>query len=268
MMATLKKREAKDSRKRCRAWFCRSAIILLSFGILPCARPAESASDRAHRLYVESRRLACAETNNVAAACDFARACFDWADFATNDTQRAAIAEEGIASSRRGIALAPASACPRLYLGLNLGQLARTKLWGALSLLDDMEATWLKAIELDPKFNYAGAHRAVGLLYLEAPGWPISLGSHAKARQHLKKAVELSPDYPDNQLCWLEALLKWDEMKTVVAHTNTVEMVMTAARSKFTGEEWKRDWEDWDDHWQKIKAKVAAARIRSARVSH
>jgi tetratricopeptide (TPR) repeat protein len=131
-----------------------------------------------------------------------------------------------------------------------------------------MEATWLKAIELDPKFNYAGAHRALGLLYLEAPGWPISLGSHAKARQHLKKAVELSPDYPDNQLCWLEVLLKGDEMKAVIAQTNTVETVMTAARTKFTGEEWKRDWEDWDDHWLKIKSRVAAARLRSAHVAH
>jgi tetratricopeptide (TPR) repeat protein len=232
------------------------------------APAAESSAERAHRLYIESRRLARAETNNVAAACDFARACFDWADFATNDTQRASIAEEGIAVSRRAIGRAPDSACARLYLGLNFGQLARTKLWGALGLLNDMEATWLKAIELDPKFNYAGAHRALGLLYLEAPGWPISLGSHAKARQHLKKAVELSPDYPDNQLCWLEVLLKGDEMKAVIAQTNTVETVMTAARTKFTGEEWKRDWEDWDDHWLKIKSRVAAARLRSAHVAH
>jgi tetratricopeptide (TPR) repeat protein len=226
---------------------------------------AGASSNRVHRLYVETAKRWQQNSNSGAAASEFARASFDWADYATNDTQRAAVAEQGIAASRRAIALEPDSAAARLYLGLNLGQLARTKLFSALGLLHDMEATWMKAIELDPKFNYAGAHRALGLLYLEAPGWPISLGSHSKARQHLKKAVELHPEYPDNQLCWLEALLKWDEMKTVLARTNTVEAVMTAAQTKFTGEEWKRDWEDWEDHWRKIKARISPASPRAFR---
>ena len=41
-----------------------------------------------------------AQATNDAAAWQFARACFDFADFATNDTQRAVIARQGIAVSR------------------------------------------------------------------------------------------------------------------------------------------------------------------------
>lgn len=227
--------------------------------------PAVSSSARFEHRYRETFSRWQKETNNAETAWHFARACFDWADFATNDTQRAVIAEEGIAASRRAIALAPESSAARLYLGMNLGQLARTKLFSALGLLNDMEATWHRAIELDPKFDHAGAHRSLGLLYLDAPGWPVSIGNRAKARQQLKKSVELCPEYPGNQICWLEALLKWDETKTVRAQIAGVEEVLKGARSKFAGEEWKRDWEEWDARWEKIKTKAAVAPARSPR---
>jgi hypothetical protein len=250
-----------------RQWGSRIFFSVFSaFALISCLlhadesqEPASSFKSRYERLYREAQSRWRKETNSAEAASGFARACFDWADFSTNDTQRAALAEEGIAASKRAIALAPASAAARLYLGMNLGQLARTKLFTALHLLDEMEATWKKAIELDAKFDYAGAHRSLGLLYLDAPGWPLSLGSRARARQHLKRAVELCPDYPGNQLCWLEALLKWDDAKAVRAQTNAVEEILITARGKLTGEEWKRDWEEWDARWRKIKARVSAS---------
>jgi len=49
----------------------------------------------------------------------------------------------------------------------------------------------------------------------QAPGWPASIGSRSKARQHLERSVELAPDYPENHLCLLEAYLKWDDRKNV-----------------------------------------------------
>jgi tetratricopeptide (TPR) repeat protein len=242
------------------------AGVLLLNSLCRGAEPLASATSsvaQVEGLYREARSRWHAGTNSAEAAWHFARACFDRAEFATNDTQRAALAEEGIAASKRALALAPDSAAARLYLGMNLGQLARTKLFTALHLLDEMEATWKKAIELDAKFDHAGAHRSLGLLYLDAPGWPLSLGSRAKARQHLKKAVELCPDYPGNQLCWLEALLKWDEMKAVRAQIDAVEVILQTARGRLAGEEWKRDWEEWDARWKKIKARAAVAPVRS-----
>jgi tetratricopeptide (TPR) repeat protein len=150
-----------------------------------------------------------------------------------------------------------------LYLGMNLGQVARTKLLGALGILDEMEAVWKKAIALDPKYDYAGAHRSLGLLYLDAPGWPTSIGSKSKARQHLEKAVELNPEYPGNRLCLLEAQLKWGETKTVRAQISPVEAVLKTARTNLTGEAWARDWQEWDERWQKIKIEAGVVSARS-----
>ena len=48
----------------------------------------------------------------------------------------------------RAILLAPDSAAAHFYLGVNLGQLARTKLFTALGLLSDMETAWNRTVEL------------------------------------------------------------------------------------------------------------------------
>lgn len=227
---------------------------------------AGTVSNRVYRAYVDSHAQYAREPTNSVAVWKFARACFRRADFSTNGAQRAALAEEGIAVSRKAIQLAPDSAAAYFYLGVNLGQLARTKLFTALGLLDDMEAAWSKSSELDSTFEHAAAHRSLGLLYLDAPGWPLSLGSRTKAQRHLQKAAELVPDYPENQICLLEARLRWGEAKTIQSQFAAIETTLKAARAKFTGEDWEHDWEDWDARWKVIKAKAdAAANARSPR---
>jgi len=224
-----------------------------------------SIPSRPNRIYEEAKARFQKETNSVEAACEFGRAAFDLADFSTNDTQRAALAQEGIDACRHGIGLNPKSAGAHYYLGLNYGQLAQTKLLGALKLVDRMEESWKTTIQLDPRFDYAGGHRTLGVLYRDAPGWPTSLGSRSKARQHLQKAVELCPEYPGNRLSLFEAYVKWGEKKAVQTQTNATEEFLKGARQKLTGEAWALDWRDWDRRWEKIKARCAAAPARSPR---
>ena len=150
-------------------------------------------------------------------------------------------------------------------MGLNYGQLAQTKLLGALKLVDQMEESWKQTIQLDPKFDYAGGYRTLGVLYRDAPGWPTSLGSRSKARQHLQKAMEVCPEYPGNRLSLFEAYAKWGEKKTVQAQTNATEEFLKTARQKLTGEAWALDWRDWDKRWEKIKSKCASVTARSPR---
>jgi hypothetical protein len=112
---------------------------------------------------------------------------------------------------------------------------------------------------LDPKFDFAGPHRSLGLLYLDAPGWPASIGNRGKARFHLRKAAELSPEFPENCLCLLEAYLKWGEKTAVQSQLPSTEEVFQRARKNLTGEKWELSWEDWDRRWTRIKAKSAEA---------
>lgn len=213
----------------------------------------ETFPQRYQRLYREARARWQQETNSEEAAWQFARACFDWGDFTRDKSQLAAIAEEGIAASRRAIQLAPKSAAAHYYLGLNLGQLAQTKMLGALKLINEMEVVWLKAAELDARFDYAGPHRSLAILYRDAPGW--SVGSKAKSRLHFQKAVELAPEYPGNHLAWIESLLDWNDIKTAQQKIPAMEEVMKSAREKFKGDEWSRDWHEWERQWKQIQTR-------------
>ena len=213
--------------------------------------------ERAARIFQEAQVRYQREMSQPEAAWHFSRACFDWAEFATNNTQRAEIAELGIAAGRQAVARDPKLAAGHCYLAMNLGQLAQTKKLGALKIVDEIEREFKAARDLDAGFDFAGPERGLGLLYLDAPGWPMSVGNRNKARQHLQKAVELSPDFPDNRLSLLEAYLRWGEKKSVQAQLKSVEVVLAAARKKLIGAEWVASWEDWDRRWEKIKSKMS-----------
>ena len=237
---------------------------------LPAPHLAAAASPemrRAERALSDARARFQAAAANAEAGWQSGRACFDWAEFATNDTQRAAIATEGIAACRQAMARDPNLGAAHYYLAMNLGQLARTKSLGALKLVTRMEAAFQTAIALDPGFDYAGPHRSLGLLYLQAPGWPTSIGSRKQARAHLRKAVELAPSHPENRLCLLEAYLEWGDRKAVQPELKPVEEVLRQARARYTGEQWEGAWKDWDARWARAQAKAAepVSRLRSPR---
>lgn len=187
------------------------------------------------------------------AAWQFARACFDLAEI--DDTNRATIASEGIEACRKALQR-HTNAGNYYYLALNFGQLASTKKLGALKLVGEMEAALKKAIELDPKFDFAGPHRTLGMLYRDAPGWPASIGSRAKAKQHLLKAIELAPDYPDNHISLIEFHVEWGELKSARAAISRAESPLRQARLKFMGQRWRNSWRDWDHRWERIRRKT------------
>ena len=176
---------------------------------------------------------------------------------ATNNLQRAEIAELGITAGRQAVTRDAKLAAGHYYLAMNLGQLARTKQLGALKIVEEMEREFKAACNLDPGFDFAGPERGLGLLYLDAPGWPMSIGNRNKARLHLQKAVDLSPDFPDNRLNLLEAYLKWGEKQIVQSQLKAVEKALVTARKKLTGEAWTTSWEDWDRRWERIKSRMS-----------
>ena len=192
------------------------------------------------------------------AAWHFARACFDLAEFATNRTERAAIAERGIAACRQLVTRAPDLAPARYYLGMNLAQLAQTKGLGALKLVSQMEREFTLAGKLDPQFDFAGADRNLGLLYRDAPAIG-SIGSRAKARQHLERAVELAPQYPENRLNLIEAYLKWSDHSGAHRELHALEQVWPGARTNLTGAAWAAGWADWEPRLEHAKAKLGKA---------
>lgn len=211
---------------------------------------------RAERNYRQARARYQANTNDVEAAWQFGRACFDRADLARDDDEREALAQEGIAGCRHAVEREPKSAPAHYYLAMNLGQLAQTRSLGALRLVGEMEREFKSVRDLDARLDHAGPDRNLGLLYLQAPGWPASIGSRTNARKHLDRAVELAPDYPDNRLSRLEALVKWGDRKSLQRDFKAADEALSRARKELSGEEWEQSWEDWDRRWKKIEEKA------------
>ena len=146
---------------------------------------------RAEAEYHRAQTQFQSNTNDPAAAWQFARACFDFADFATNNTERAALASQGIAACRQSLARESNSAPGHYYLAMNSASWRDTKRnLARLKMVREMEREFKTAAELDEHFDYAGPARCLGLLYRDAPGWPVSIGSRRKAREWLEQAVE------------------------------------------------------------------------------
>lgn len=204
-----------------------------------------SFAERAERAFVEAEHSARRQGDDIGAHVNFARAAFDWAEFARDNDQRAEIAERGIQAARSALKLSPTNAAAHYWLGMNMGQLARTKTLGALKLVREMEEEFLRARSLDDHVDYAGPDRSLGMLYRDAPGWPTSIGSKKKAREHLERSVRLHPEFPENQLCLAESYAEWDERGNLSRQLTVCEQVLTEADATFKGPQWEQSWSDW-----------------------
>lgn len=226
-------------------------------GQVTIVKAAESVfAQRAKQVYLKARASHRADPANHELAWRHARATFYWADYAPADTERAALAEEGIAVCRQLLKRQTNSAPGHYYLALNLGQLARTKTLAALGIVTEMETELKTAAALDRFFDYAGPDLALGILYRDAPGWPVSIGNRAKSREHLLRVVKLSPDYPENRLVLLESYLEWNDKKAFENAFGALAELLPRARKQFAGEEWEDNWADWDRRWEKLKSKA------------
>jgi tetratricopeptide (TPR) repeat protein len=210
----------------------------------------------AQAAYQDARKRVQQATGDPAAAWRLGRACFDWAEYATNDAGRAERAREGIRACEQAVALNPDLAPAHYYLAMNQGQLARTMSVGALHLVQQMETHFLKARELDAQFDEAGPDRNLGLLYLQAPGWPVCVGSRSKARAHLSKAVKLAPDYPENRLNLMEAHVRWKDNRAVRQELEAWDAHVDAARGRFSGDRWHWDWLTWEQRLEAVKQRL------------
>ena len=228
----------------------RLAVALLFFAIGEALLAGEARTKifaaRAEADYRRAQAQFQSDTNNTTAAWQLARACFNLNDFATNTGRRAELANQGIAVCRQLLVRETNSTPGHYYLAIELGLLADTKRnLSAFKLVREMEREFKAAGELDEHFDHAGPARCLGLLYRDAPGWPVSIGSRHKAREFLEQAVKLAPDFPENRLDLIESNWQWKEREAAGKELKTLDVLWPAAQTNFTGEAWEQDWDDW-----------------------
>ena len=208
---------------------------------------------RAGRVFNEAKVAAHKNPDDHSASVQLARCSYDWAEFARDNDEREEIAQTGIRAARAVIARESTNAAAPYWLGMNLGQLARTRTLGALPLVREMEALFHRARVLDPHTDYAGPDRSLGRLYRDAPGWPTSIGSRKKAREHFENALRLHPEFPDHQLELLESFAAWGEKKNFQRQLALTEKIIAEAKEKFSGEPWAARQADWNQRLAKMK---------------
>jgi len=187
------------------------------------------------------------------------RAAFDHAELLGKPKAKALVAENGIKACRAAVRQSPSLTPAHYYLALCLGQLAQTKTLGALRLVREMEAEFETVHLLDERYDYAGADRGLGLLYLEAPGW-LGLGDKRQARSRLERAVVLAPQYPENRLNLLELLVRSKDLRNAQSQLAEIERVWPGAKTEFTGQPWAAAWLDWDTRKAALTARLQKLR--------
>jgi tetratricopeptide (TPR) repeat protein len=244
----------------------RSALWFRAFFILLCGavtglgepkQPVNEARIIAEQAYDDAKSRYQTNLFNTDAAWRFARACFDLADLADKDSERAVLGRRGIEACRQLLRRDPNVAAAHYYLGMNLGQLAQTKSLGALPLVRQMQKEWDAALALDPHIDFAGPDRNLGMLYRDAPGAPLSIGNRVQAVQHLMRAVELNPEYPENHLNLIESQIKWNQLPEAAREDEKLRQILPAARKQLSGPQWQGPWRDWQARENAIDSKLA-----------
>ena len=229
---------------------------LTALGATPPAPGATEARTYLTEVYQKAQGACQDRPEDPAAATAFGRATFDLAEWATNRTERADLAEQGLAACRHALAAATNSPALHYYLAMNLAQLARTKGWGALKLVTQMRQEFDLARRLDESLDAAGPDRNLGLLHRDAPA-VISIGDRKLAQRYLEHAVALAPNYPDNRLSLAESYLKWGERRSARRQLEALEEALAAARATWAGPAWAWRWREWEADLAHLKKQAA-----------
>ena len=241
------------------------AFLFLLLTVSPLGA-AESSSvppaevQRRTAAFEAARKAMAANPEDPALVADFARTAFDRCEVLAEGPVVEAVSTEAAEACRTSLKGRPAEARLHYYLGLNLGQLARTRSLGALRLVRQMEKAWLTARTLDESFDFAGADRSLGLLYAECPRPPIGVGSREKARGHLARAVELAPDHPENRLYFAEQLVRWGDREAARNQLASLEKLLPDARRRLTGPDWEPAWVAWDARLATLRERLSTRR--------
>lgn len=134
-------------------------------------------------------------SNESAALAELSRLKFMQAQLESDKERRIRLFETAIGIADQSLALNANDVRGLFWKAVAMGKAAEDSgIFNALRMLRPMEALLLKVVELDEKYENAGAHRALGRMYHQLPGFPISFGSNQKALMHLRRAHELFPD--------------------------------------------------------------------------
>jgi tetratricopeptide (TPR) repeat protein len=189
--------------------------------------PALTVSQAARALSLYEGLLATAGAPRATVLANLARTCFVLGQLAPKP-QTMGYYEKGQSYAETLIREAPSRVEGHYWLAMNLcGQADEGGSLLGHRLLPRILEELKRAVALDEAYDQAGAHRVLGRIYYEAPGWPLSVGDIQKSLQHLKASVRLAPATSTNHLYLAQT---WLRLQDNLAATQELEQVLKSTR--------------------------------------
>lgn len=120
-----------------------------------------------------------------------------WAEvnYSTPKAQREAAYDALAKQAANARAAQPKDAGALIWEGIVLSSFAGERGGlGALGLAKQARADFEQAIKLDPNALDGSAYTSLGVLYYSVPGWPVGFGDDKKARELLRKGLQVNPN--------------------------------------------------------------------------
>jgi tetratricopeptide (TPR) repeat protein len=152
-------------------------------------------------------QLLTSDSKNYDALWRGAKACARLAEeYYSDKNRRAQFADKGTSYAKKAVAVDNKRVEGQYYRGINMGLLSTTKTVGAYLMVSKVVKAAQAAARANELFDHAGPVRLLGQIYVKAPPWPASVGDLDEGLKHLKRSVELAPEYPQNHLFYGDAL--------------------------------------------------------------
>lgn len=174
-------------------------------------------------------------------------------DLETDSKVRAQLAADAIQNAQACLARAPQAAACLYYQGVALGLKARAHPLQASEALKSMLDALGGAEAADPAYDQAGPARVRALVLIKAPAWPLGPGDPESGLAAARRAVELKPEYPPNQLALAEALAK-------TGNARSAQDTYRQARDLIQALPPSRDRDDWLHQANQALSKLSAPR--------
>ncbi len=138
-----------------------------------------------------------------------ARACAWLGEYAGDKSVREAYVRRGLTWVNTALKVNPEGVEGQFYHGVLSGLLGDLDNSYGMDAVKQIEARMTLLIDRGTDIAHGGPQRVFGLLLLRAPGPPASIGSLRNARKQLEHAVEIAPQWPENQLYLAECEFAW-----------------------------------------------------------
>ncbi len=145
----------------------------------------------------------------------------EWAaaNYATPESERAAAVDKLIVRATALTSQNPQRAEALIWAGIVLSTAADLKGGlGRLSLAEQAREKLDAALAIDATALDGSAYTSLGTLYHKVPGFPIGFGNDKKAKEYLRKALEINSDGIDPNYFYAEFLYDDDDYASALQY--------------------------------------------------